>query len=261
MDKSTNETAQIFIDAWKTLVPRLPTGAVHHADGVVAALGNVELPFLNVCFHDGPLADLESVRSRLRTSKDLTEECKHPWLFALSQDWAPQGWEGVVRDEGLEVAMVTTGMVAERLSPPTRPLPDLEFRRVADEQTARDIAELNGRAYQMPLSMMECICNLALWREDSYGYVGYLKGVPVTCSATFPVNGTVYVAFVATHPDHGGRGYAEAVMRHSVQQGSAGMGLTRTSLHATEAGRPLYAAMGYRGDAKFHLISKPHVEG
>lgn len=258
--KDEHETAQLFIDAWKLLVPRLPTGAVHHSDGVVAALGNVELPFLNVCLHDGPMIDVEAVRSRLRTAKALTQQCAHPWFFALCEDWAPQGWESVVQEEGLEVAMVSTGMVAEELGPATRSLPDLEFRRVTDEQTARAVAELNGHAYQLPLSMMECICNLHLWREDSYGYVGYLNGAPVTCAATFPVNGTVYVAFVATHPNHGSNGYAEAVMRHSVQQGSAGMGLTRTSLHATEAGRPLYTAMGYEGDAKFHLISEPHVE-
>lgn len=258
--KHTHETAQLFIDAWKTFVPRLPSGTVQQADGVIATLGNVDLPFLNACLHDGPLSDLDTVRARLRTAKDLAADCPHPWLFVLCEDWAPMGWEGVLEEEGFEVAIVSTGMVADDLSPPSRPLPELEFRRVLTEDTARDVAELNGHAYEMPLSMVECICNLHMWHEDSYGYVGYLDGTPVTCSATFPVNNTAYVAFVATHLDHLRKGYAEAVMRHSVQKGMEGMGVSRTTLHATEVGRPLYAAMGYVGESKFHLATEPHAD-
>ena len=101
-------------------------------------------------------------------------------------------------------------------------------------------------------------CNLHLWKPDSYGYVAYLDGEPVAGSATFPVDDTVYVGFVATHPDHQRRGYAEAVMRHSIEMGMKGMRLTRTSLHATAAGKPLYEAMGYEGGSLFHLICEPH---
>ncbi len=108
--------------------------------------------------------------------------------------------------------------------------------------------------------MVECICNLHLWHDDSYGYVGYLNGQPVTSSATFPVNDTVYVAFVATMPDQHKKGYAEAVMRHSIEKGREGMGHTRTTLHATAAGHPLYAAMGYDSFSAFHLITEPHEE-
>jgi ribosomal protein S18 acetylase RimI-like enzyme len=102
---------------------------------------------------------------------------------------------------------------------------------------------------------------LHLWKEDSYGYVGYVNGQPVTCSATFPVHDTVYVAFVATHPDEQRKGYAEAVMRHSIEKGAEGMDLARTTLHATEAGFPLYLAMGYEATAHFKMLAEPHEEG
>jgi hypothetical protein len=60
----------------------------------------------------------------------------------------------------------------------------LEYRRVQDAATARDLAELNMQAYGLPLEMGECICNLHLWKEDSYGYVGYVDGQPVNRTST-----------------------------------------------------------------------------
>jgi hypothetical protein len=47
-------------------------------------------------------------------------------------------------------------------------------------------------------------------------------------------------------------------MRHSIEQGREATGFGRTTLHATEAGRPLYAAMGYEASARFSLLSRPH---
>ena len=156
--------------------------------------------------------------------------------------------------------MIIAEMVTDQLLPPRRPLPVLEFRRTSDEKVAIDLAHINAHAYQMPLSMVESICNLHLWRGPSYGYVGYVNDEPVTCAATFPVGDTTYVAFVATHPDHNRKGYAEAVMRVAVEDGVRRFGLPRTALHATQAGLPLYAAMGYTTGRRFHLISQVHSD-
>jgi len=38
-------------------------------------------------------------------------------------------------------------------------------------------------------------------------------------------------------------------------RGGSALGLRRSILHATEAGRPVYAAMGYRDVARFALLS------
>ena len=254
-----HETARLYVNAWRLMVPRLPSGTVQEVDGVIATLGNVELSFLNCFFAEGPLVDGKELRRRLTTAKSLAMSSVHPWFFALCDDWLPQGWESVVESEGLAVALSLTGMTSDGLRPPRRSLPHLEFRRVEDEATARHIAEVNAFAYSMPLEVVECICNLHLWKPDSYGYVAYIDGEPVACSSSFPVDDTVYVGFVATHPDHQRRGYAEAVMRHSITRGMEGMGLSRTSLHATEAGRPLYEAMGYEGNGLFHLVAQPHA--
>jgi GNAT superfamily N-acetyltransferase len=249
------ETLDLLIGAWKIFVGRLPSGTIAHADGVAALLGNVPLPFFNLCVHDGPLADHDDVRRRLTVACERAAGCPFGWMFAICEDLAPAGWTSVAAELGLTPAMHLFGMRANRLKPPRRPLPQLTYRRVQDEASARTIGEINGLAYGMPPEMVDCLCNLHLWREDSHGYVGLVDGRPVTCAATFPVDGTVYVALVATLPDEHGRGYAEAVMRHAVEHGTQATGFGRTTLHATEAGRPLYEAMGYATTATLALLS------
>jgi GNAT superfamily N-acetyltransferase len=150
--------------------------------------------------------------------------------------------------------MDTTWMAAEQLLPPRRPLPELEFRRAVDVATARDLATINAHAYGMPPELFDCIFNLHLWHEDSYGYVGYAGGRAVTAAATFPVAGTVYVALVATMPEEHGKGYADAVMRHAIEQGQQGMGHSRVTLHASDMGQPVYRAMGFEAGSKVVIL-------
>lgn len=258
---TTEESVRLLIDTWVMLVERLPTGKTERSGGVVTALGHVPLPFLNMGTPDSPIEDGDELRRRLRLLTDRVAQYSHPWMFAICEDWAPEDWQAVAGEFGLEVALRLTGMATDRLKPPRRPLPELEFRRVQDDATARDIAEINMHAYGMTPEMVECICNLHLWKEDTHGYVGYLDGRAVTSSATFPVNGTVYVAFVATLPEDNGKGYAEAVMRHSIVEGGRAMGLSRTTLHASEAGCALYEAMGYEKNTHFSWLGQAHEEG
>jgi hypothetical protein len=42
------------------------------------------------------------------------------------------------------------GMVAERLSPPIRPLPNVRLRRIDDEETRLALADLPADAYEVP---------------------------------------------------------------------------------------------------------------
>ncbi len=216
--------------------------------------GNVPLPFLNVSAPDHPLANAEDLRSILALAKERARACEHGTLLALCDAWAPEDWKRVAAEEGFAVALNMTGMAADQLLPARRALPELEFRRVSDETTARDLAMINAHAYGMSLELFECLCNLHLWHEDSYGYVGYAGGRAVTAASTFPAAGTVYVAFVATMPDAHGKGCAEAVMRKAIEQGRQAMGLTRLTLHASDMGRPLYQAMGFGSGASVVLL-------
>jgi GNAT superfamily N-acetyltransferase len=100
---------------------------------------------------------------------------------------------------------------------------------------------------------VECkeISDIANFWDGVFAYVGYREGHAVTAAATFLENSRLYVGFVATLPQARRNGYAEAVMRHSLEAAARSCGLSRTVLQATEAGYPVYEAMGYRQVAHF----------
>ncbi len=250
------ETAHVFIEAWKTMVGRLPAASLQHSDGVATCYGHVPLLFFNLWIADRPVSTPEELGAILQTAAGRASA--HPTGGVLREDWLPAGWEEVLKESGLAPMMKLTGMETDQLLAPRRPLADLEIKRVADDATARDLATLNAHAYGMPTELFECIANMRLWHADSYGFVGYAEGQPVSTASVFPVEGTVYVALVATSPNSQGKGYAETVMRHAVTQGQRAMGITRTTLHASDMGQPVYRAMGYTPGPQLIVVGPPH---
>src|ERR1043166_2807206 len=65
------------------------------------------------------------------------------------------------------------------------PMPFFNLSAAADAAKAPDLAMINGHAYGMPLDLFECMCNLYLWHDDSFGYVGYAGGRAVATAAAF----------------------------------------------------------------------------
>jgi ribosomal protein S18 acetylase RimI-like enzyme len=56
---------------------------------------------------------------------------------------------------------------------------------------------------------------------------------------------------VATAPEARRKGYGEAVVRLALQTAYEATGISRTVLHVTEAGYPLYLRLGYYPTVKF----------
>jgi GNAT superfamily N-acetyltransferase len=253
-----NDTARLAADAWKNMVQRLPTARVQEANGVASCMGNVPLYFLNASILLRPAATLDELRILLDAEAELSSWCKFPRGVIIREDWMPSGWEALAHRAGFEPVMPMTDMEAFELLPPRRPLPALDIRRVKNDGMARDLAEINAVAYDVPMELFECICNMYLWQADSYGFVGYHDGRPVTCAAAFPVNGTVYLAYVATRPEAQGKGYAAAIVRHTITQGQQAMGTRHTTLHATDLGLPVYRAMGYKPGPRVIFLGPAH---
>ena len=229
------------ISSRAAVVGRLPEAEIKHAEAVATMFGHVPLPFFNLSVPDRPLVDAADLRRALAVAQDRAKSCRHGSMIGVCEDWAPENWEAVAAEAGFSRALNLTWMTAGELLPPRRTLAGLEFRRVSDEATARDLATINAQAYGMPQSLFECICNLHLWREDSFGYVGYAAGgQPVTAASAFPVAGTMYIALVATLPGAHGKGYAEAVMRQTIEWSRPSMGVgRRITLHASDMGAPV----------------------
>jgi GNAT superfamily N-acetyltransferase len=253
-----NDTVRLAADAWKIMVERLPAAKVQEADGIASCIGNVPLFFLNASIFLRPAATLDDLRTLLDTEARLASSCNHPRGVIIREDWVPQGWEDLMKQAGFTPVQPMTDMEAFELLPPLRPPADLDIRRVANDGMARDLATINAEAYDVPKELFECICNMHLWQPDSYGFVGYVDGKPVSCAAAFPVNGTVYLALVATLPEAQGKGYAATVVQHTIAQGQQAMGTLHTTLHATDKGFPIYLAMGYKPGPRIIFMGPAH---
>jgi GNAT superfamily N-acetyltransferase len=144
------------------------------------------------------------------------------------------------------------GMAANALVPPQRPMPALQYQTVGDPSSRRTIAELNAIAYEVPLEWgadFDERCDV--WNHGAFGVIGYLDKRPAACSVTVPLNGRLYVAFVATAREFRRMGCAEAVMRRCLDEAAGATGLVRTILHASPMGHPLYTQMGYHDTMPF----------
>jgi GNAT superfamily N-acetyltransferase len=254
------ENVAILIDAWKLLVQRLPGNRIEIADGVASMLANVPLAFFNMCASDHPIPDPAEMQRVLGVCKERIESCPHESFTGLCEAWLPENWQRISAEFGFAPALGITGMLAPELTPARRPAPDLEFRRVSDPATARDIAEINRAAYEMAPGMCDAIAGMHLWTGGSCAFVGYMDGRGVTAAAVFPLPQTLYVAMVATMPGEHGKGYAEAVMRHAITQAGREFGKRPISLHATEMGQPLYASMGFEAGSRIVLLARARAD-
>jgi GNAT superfamily N-acetyltransferase len=251
-----DESSRQYRQAWALMARRAPRGRVEALPGVVAAWSDVALPLLNSFFLTEPVADEADLVRRVEAAQAYAGLSEHHWLFVVCNDWLPEALRSraaeLLARHGLAPALDAVGMAALRLEPPRRPLPELELRRVGDRETRRAIADVNCRAYGLPLEWgREALDVEGWWDAPIHAWVGFVDGEPVATSATLEVDGCRYVALVATEEARRRRGYAEAVMRRSLEDARRQGAGERTILHSSAAGHGLYRAMGYRDVATF----------
>lgn len=228
-----------------------------------AAWANTPFALFNGAFLTRPVEDAADLERRINVAVEFAAGSDLPWVFFVCQGWIPlevgPHLEAAFSQAGLAEITQMMGMVATRILPPRRPPAALQIQRIVTEQQRRDATDLQSFAYQFPVELCRAPLEAgALWgKTRQFGYLGYAGGVPVTTATTLDIDGRLYVALVATHPGHQRKGYAESVMRHSLEEAARATGLTRSVLHASHAGYPVYEAMGYRPTAKFIGFGPP----
>ncbi|MDP3000677.1 MAG: GNAT family N-acetyltransferase [Bryobacterales bacterium] len=146
------------------------------------------------------------------------------------------------------------GMLAEALEPPLRPLPWLDYRRVADYRTRGEFCHVTSIAFHLPFGIAQTIYGSArFWQGDYRGWIGYRDSQAVATAATLAAGGAIGLYSVATLPEHRRQGCAEAIARHALAQASAESGEGPYVLQSTPAGYALYEQMGYRTAGHFTI--------
>jgi GNAT superfamily N-acetyltransferase len=235
-----DESLGQLVGAFAVFAQASPRGEGKSLPRIRICSANIRLAALNVAapahgqgLCRGALAAQEYFRSRGRDGTLIVPEA---WVAGSA-----------LAASGIERILQLTGMAASALTEPLRPGALLEIRRAADRATIDAVGEVNALAYRKPAEWgREAVAVESVWRERVFACAGSVGGRAVAAAATVPVNGVLYVAWVATLPEHRRRGYGECVMRASLREAARATGLSRTALHATAAGFPMYLRMGYR---------------
>ncbi|MEU9556500.1 GNAT family N-acetyltransferase [Streptomyces fumanus] len=246
------ESMEQLATVWRALVlDRDPGADVRDLPGIAVRWADCRFAFWNCVTLTEVRADAALVARRLAEVADIMRSKRHPGFLWLFEDLLDEGARAALDDAataaGLRLAFPGTGMAGDLLPVPDPVHPDLTFVRVRTDDHLTAYADLNSRAYGFPLADgRDGLDGSALWKNDVYAYLGLRDGVPVACAGAVEADGRLFVALVATDPEWQRRGYGEAVTRKALYEGARATGLTRATLHATQAGAPVYPRIGFR---------------
>jgi len=138
------------------------------------------------------------------------------------------------------------GMVAERLRPAERYVPELEVRAVETERDRAAFCEIGSLCFHVPAGWFEEIFDRRMKERRGFqGWVGYLDGVAVATAATVTTAGVIGLYNVAVMPAYRGQGYAESTMRHAAAIAREKSGLDRVILQSTRQAIKMYERLGF----------------
>ncbi len=248
------ECTEQYLSVWKKLVAELPNADLEDQPGLSISWADNAFPFWNAVFLTGQLADAEILASRLQDAVSYMRQKRHTGLAYIFEDSlsgaAKQQLPQLLKGQGLEPALSITGMAGDLFPLPVPTHPTLRIERVTEEAGLLAYAQVNCAAYGLPLEAAQnALKGSELWKQ-SFTYMGYENDRPVTTASAIVNEGTLYLALVATIPEARGYGYAETVVRHALHNAHEATGLSRTILHATDAGFPVYKRVGYHATAR-----------
>ena len=249
------ESHEQFSAAWSLYARCSGAGEVVDMDGLRVANARQPWFLMNAALLTAPVSSQANLEARAHAAITHFRSEHRPWFLAGSQQWLGDGAPATLARLGLTKALTVIGMVAAQLASPARPLPEVDTRRIDDEQGRLALTDLNAAAYDVASAWVRgAVAGESLWQTPVYGYVAYVDGTPVSTAFAVPLHGVLYVGFVATARAYRRRGLAELVMRHSLEDATRATGITRTALHATADGYPVYIRMGYRPVDEFWLF-------
>lgn len=251
-----------FRDAWRLMCGACPGYLAKTTDDVDYIFSGLPIPFFNAAIVGARDISRDGLVAMGRQACDWAAPQSVPWMFVVTHEALGAGVDAsaALDSVGLTTLLPLTGMRAQSVGPPAPNGVQLEVPD--DDAGCGAVVDVNSAAYGVPLDACKPVLGNPSFWASHVPAIGRVDGTPVASAAVLMVEGYRYVALVATRPDHQRRGYADAVMRHALDVATTRYGEKPTTLHATDAGRPIYARMGYDTIATHTaFIEKRFLEG
>ena len=235
-------------------------GEVHELPGVAVIYCGLDYAPFNAGVLSQPIGgDAEVLAQRIQEPAEHFENRKLRWSYWYCDDFVGRPLirraRAMLEQHHLSELTDAPGMIAERLAPPSRPLPALDVRPVSDAATRSAFAHITSVAFEVPWTICrEVYGSERAWNGSFLGFVGYSNGTAIATTAVVVTAGVAGIYSVGTLPGHRGQGYAEAVMREVLARIRDETGVERTVLQSTRSGQHLYARMGYRQITNFTVF-------
>ena len=247
MSGSVELSIRHFAGAWRLMCAGAPGYAEQQANGIHYVFSGIPIAFFNIALMTDSSVAAETLGAAAQKAREWASKRGVPWLFVVTNEALAAGTDAAAALDscGMVPAMPLTGMIAQNVAPPSNLPAELELLRPQDDGRCSALVDVNGLAYDMDLDAAKEILGKQAFWSGHFPALGLADGTPACAAAVMMVDGYRYVALVATDPARQRRGYGELVMRHALALSAQTHGDVPTTLHATEAGRPIYERMGY----------------
>jgi len=250
------ESLHQFVSIWQLIGKPFPGVDQTAGPGLTISWPNTDFPFYNALFLTEQLSDAQVLQDRVEAAAAYMRSRPNGGLFVLCLDnvsgTAKEALSTILTQAKLVQALPMTGMAGNVLPMAAPGHPELRFKRILDEATIQHFAELNCVSYGVPVETgSSLVKEHSLWDQHAYGFVGYAGDKAVSTATAIINESCLFLFLVATMPEARRKGYGEAVVRLALQTAYEATGISRTVLHATDAGYPLYLRLGYQPTVKF----------
>jgi GNAT superfamily N-acetyltransferase len=247
------ESVSVFISVWRQFAESFQNADIATRNGLSIGWPDVPLPMYNNIFLVRKVEDPEILTTRVRQATSFARTKRQAGLITacheLLRGHARSGVDAVFESEGYMPAIPLTGMAGNILPLEAPGHPDLRIERAEDNGVS--VTDINCLAYGFAVEIGRAsLLRQSFW-QSAFPYVAFSGERAVATATVIVQRECLYLALVATLPEAHGKGYGQAVVRHSLQRAYEATGLTRTILHATQAGYSLYDRLGYREVAHF----------
>ena len=235
-----------------------PQGEVREVAGAVIASSGIDYSVFNSVMFTSPIESVADLSERITHAEVHFKARGLGWSCWLCEDLLAPAVQKAMRQffasRRMKAAAQPPGMYADRIWPRERQPARMQIRRVEDDRTRYDFADVASVVFALPFPISEKIyVSESTWRSKMTGWVGYESERAVCIVATVVSAAAVGIYSLATVPHYQRHGYAETVMRHALEEAHRETGIERSILQTTKAGIGLYKRMGYRAVTNFSV--------